>query len=140
MRIHTDLSMFRMTQLLKADERLRDVSYIELTEHRSQTHSWAYDVHLTGNYSHSSVNGAARKRTNSGTHGAGYYFAATFDEWGYFFGALYDADPTARSGGTRTRPVYADREDFHDRTHGVYRPIGAELAYNPDGPYAKRSN
>lgn len=123
--IHTNLTFEEFGALVATPKLNADVFYDRWTESGSRTHARKFDLLLAGIAGPTAKNGARRRRTNSGQWGAGYEWAATFDEWGWFLAALFDADPAARCGST-TFPVYANREDFHDRTHGVYRPIGAE--------------
>lgn len=118
--IHTNLTSEEFGELVATPKLNADVFYDRWTESRSRTHDRKFDLILRGN-TRLSRSGVWRKRPNFGAGG----WAATFDEWGWFLAALFDADPTARCGSA-TFPVYADREDFHDRTHGVYRPIGVE--------------
>jgi len=109
MRIHTKLHMSEIYDV--AARCGAPVSLRNLTEHGSRTHAFAFEVRLEG----------TGGRNNTGLYGAGDYDGATWDEWGAFFGALFDADPTARCGGTAKRPVYADAEHYHfltgDRFH-----------------------
>jgi hypothetical protein len=105
MRIHTSLTYQQMRY---------DVApasgapvYVEiLEEHGSRTHDRAFEVMLSGSSTSRSQNGE--------------YFAATWDEWGAFFAALYDADPKARCGGSAKRPVYRDAEHYHFVTGGRF--------------------
>lgn len=126
--IHTNLSLVQFADLLAEPRLKNDVYYERWDESGSRTHPRKFDVLLWGR-TQTSRSGVWRKRPNPGTSTRNRYgvggWAATFDEWGWFLAALFDADPTARCG-TAKHPVYKDREDFHDRTHGVYRPIGAE--------------
>lgn len=69
----------------------------------SRTHAYGYNILLTG----------SGGRSNTGNFGAGNYFGATWDEWGAFFGALYDLDPNARCGGTVVNPAYRNASHFH---------------------------
>lgn len=111
MRVHTNLTTTEMRDVLRASG--APIEYESVTRHRSKTHPRAFEVRLTG----------TGGRTNSGHSGAGDIEspAATWDEWGAFFGALYYADPAARSGGSAGRPVYADAVDFHQKTGGRFR-------------------
>lgn len=126
MKIHTSLGYTTVQRVGATDERLRDV-ITSIEESGSRTHRHAYHLTLRGSYPVSSVNGAKRRRANSGHYGAAGHpsapeYAATFDEWGYWLAALYELDPAARCGGTITHPVYADRADFHNRTNNAYKP------------------
>src|SRR5690606_12983870 len=51
-----------------------------------------------------------RRLTNSGYYGAGYDYAATWDEWGVIFAAIFEADANA------TCAAYEDGYDFHWQT------------------------
>ena len=97
MRIHTSANYAQMLRTLRG---LSGVYFDVLTEHGSRTHPRAFEVRLEGN----------GHRMNTGTHGAGYSRAATWDEWGVFFGRLYEIDPEARCW------AYYDAADFHERT------------------------
>jgi hypothetical protein len=83
----------------------------ELTTHTSRTHARAFEVKLTG---------ASRRRPNTNSRTDPDAFAATWDQWGVFLGAIFDADPDARMGGTAKRPAYANRPDFDYKTLGRF--------------------
>lgn len=119
MRIHTDLTSFEFGRLIFGQPKLEAVYYASWDEHGSHTHKRSFDLHLAA-LPGTLPNGHKRRKTNSGQYGA-YLNAATYDEWGYWFAALYEADPTARCGGSVKDPVYADREDFHAKTEGKYK-------------------
>ena len=123
MRIHTKLSYRQMRGLLwqsgvrgQYDNAAIDTEVLE--EHGSRTHERAFEVALSG----------------SGGKPAGYargtadYQTATWDEWGAFLGALFDADPQARAGGSVARPTYRDRQHYHfltgDRFQRRYNVAG----------------
>jgi len=59
--------------------------------------------------------GDGHRRTNTGTRGAGDYYAATWDEWGYFIAELFALDPAAIFGG------YDGAADFHAQTKGKFQ-------------------
>lgn len=101
MRIHTSLDYLDMRKL--TEQSGAPISFHVLTEHGSRTHAHAWEVRLEG----------SGGRSNTGQYGAGDFDGATWDEWGAFFGALYDADPDARCGGTSKRPVYARADHYH---------------------------
>jgi hypothetical protein len=101
MKIHTSLDYHAMNALLRASG--APISYRVLDQVGSRTHTYGYHVGLTG----------TGGRNNSGLYGAGDHNGATWDEWGAFFGALFEADPEARCGGTLTNPVYRDAGHFH---------------------------
>ena len=101
MRIHTSLTWQQMHDALTAAG--APISFETLTDHGSRTHPRSFEVRLEG----------SGGRNNTGHFGAGDYNGATWDEWGAFFGALYDLDPDARCGGTSKRPVYARADHYH---------------------------
>ena len=72
-----------------------------LSEHGSRKRDHAFEVKLTGN---------SNRRPNGGTYGARDAYAATWDQWGVFINAVFDADPDA------TMTYYTDAADFHYRT------------------------
>ncbi len=96
------------------------VTFKTLTEHRSASHNYAYEIQLEA-----AERDNGRRAGNSGSYGAmrpsvdGY--AATFDEWGWLLGALYASDPHM-CVGTVKHPVYADRVDFDHKTGLTYNP------------------
>lgn len=55
-----------------------------------------------------------RRRRNGGNYGAGSDYAATWDEWGAIFAAIFAADPGA------TCRAYEDGEHFHWATGGRF--------------------
>jgi hypothetical protein len=106
MRIHS--STLTHTDLQNA-ARVAGVSFERLTTHGSRIRHGAYDVLLTG---------SGTTRGNSGTHGAAYHKAATWDEWGIFLNHLFEEDPEAV-----VRNIYHGRRDFHECTGGRYRTL-----------------
>lgn len=60
-----------------------------------------------------------RRYGNSGAYGRGYDYAATYDEWGFFLQRLYDENPTMKCGSP-TRPWYADKGDYMEKTAMSY--------------------
>lgn len=73
-------------------------------EHGSRSHPRAFEVVLSGTSNH------------RGQAGDDDYYAATWDQWGLFFGRLFDADPTARAAN-----VYDGAADFHWQTGDRFR-------------------
>ena len=116
MRIHTKLDVLEIQAA--ARNAGAPISFHTLSEHGSRTHAHSFEVRLEG----------SGGRNNTGLYGAGDYEGATWDEWGAFFGALYDLDPTARCGGSAKRPTYANREHYHYVT-------GYRFGRNADGRY-----
>lgn len=85
--------------------------------HRSQTHPRAFEVHLGTD---TKLPGSKRRPPNSGSYGAGGEFArwaATYDEWGWFLAALFEADPDAKVGN-----IYHGRNHFHEITRYRFAP------------------
>lgn len=66
--------------------------------------------------------GCGRRRVNSGEHGAGYHYAATWDEHGIWMAALYNLDPGMEISH------YKDRADFMAQT-AQYIPRGAKAPW-----------
>ena len=104
MRIHTNLTRDQVTAVLPTG-----VTLHVFNEHGSRSHPRAFEVQLT------SDNGRTSRWTNSGTHGAGYVKAASWDEWGIFLGALFRLDQEAR-----IPQIYEDASDFEYRTNYRY--------------------
>jgi hypothetical protein len=102
MRIHTDASIQEIQAAISASGayEAEDTMW-----HASQTHTHAFDVHLAG---------SSRRRPGFGSYAD--HYAATWDEWGLFFAALYRADANARCGGSVKSPVYANAGDYHRQT------------------------
>lgn len=100
MRIHTSATRAD----LDAAARAAGVALAGLTEHGSRTHARAFEVRLSG----------------SGNYGGQYgtldHKNATWDEWGIFLAAVYEADADARCGGSAARPIYANADDYHWQT------------------------
>ena len=80
--------------------------------HGSRTRAHGYEVHLRGD----------SKRRPNFYNGDGSY-AATWDQWGVFFGALYRLDPELVCGSGK-RPTYADAADYHHKTADRFTGIG----------------
>lgn len=108
MRIHTSLDYVGMWEALKNSG--APIHFENLELHGSRTHKHAFEVALSG---------------SGGRASFGRDFdAATWDEWGAFFGALYDADPEARCGGSVKDPTYRDREHYHFLTGDRFQQNG----------------
>lgn len=109
MRIHTSLTYRQIREVVQASG--APVYTEVLTQHGSRTHDRAFEIMLSGSSTSRSQNGD--------------YFAATWDEWGAFLGALYDADKDTRCGSNAKFPVYRDADHFHfltgDRFRNVYK-------------------
>jgi hypothetical protein len=126
MRIHTKLT-YREVRGLLWQSGARNVDTEILAEHGSRTHERAFEVALSG---------------TGGRPGFGHgdWQAATWDEWGAFLGALFDADPQARAGGSVKRPVYRDRDHFHfltgDRFQRRYN-IAGQPTYLPEDTHKR---
>lgn len=58
-----------------------------------------------------------RSRNGYGTANPDFPLGATWHEWGYLLGALFNADPDLKVAG-----IYEDRETFYERTMGVRIP------------------
>jgi hypothetical protein len=117
MRIHTD--KITTIDVYRAVIGMHGVS-VDVTEHGSHSRARSFDVSLTG---------TSGRRTNTGRYGAPVdddTFAATWDEWGIFLAYLFSVDPNAWAGGTRKRPIYDGREDFHSATGGRFRSLKQE--------------
>lgn len=122
MRIHTSLTYRQMWEAAKASGAPVDLETV--TEYGSRTHERAFEVTLSG----------TGGRPNTGRYGAGgNYQTATWDEWGAFLGALYDADINARCGGSVKYPVYRDAEHYHFKTGSRFQPrmVGSAVSYLP---------
>jgi hypothetical protein len=120
MRIHTDLDSSDIYAALsdaKEEGHVPATVHIELEEHGSRARERAFDVRL---YSNVKTPGDGRRRANTGNHGASEEWAATWDEWGFFFAALYDADESAIVGSSPARATYTDRAQFHETTRYRY--------------------
>lgn len=83
------------------------------TEVGSRSHRVALDIKLVANGKRA---GEKRHRPNSGTRGADgqEVWALTYDEWGWFLAALFDAHPDAKAG------PYRDADHFHATTCDAY--------------------
>lgn len=127
MRIHTNTANTIITvheALQKAQDAglvARHVYFDKCEGGRSKTHTGAAEVHLTAAYKEP---GSKRRRPSSGRYGfdGNEAWAATWDEWGWFFSALFVIDPTAKVAD------YPTREVFHSSTAGKYLPVRASRA------------
>lgn len=99
MRIHantlTDADVY-------AAARLARVELATFTRHGSRSRDHAYEIKLTGE---------SRRRPNGGSYDNEY--AATWDQWGVFLAALFNADASIKCW------AYDGAFDFHQRT--MYR-------------------
>lgn len=136
MKLHTNLDYMGVAYALKKAKDdghvTQDVCFQgSLVPHGSRTHPRAFEVQLgtedktslpcgyTDQYGHK-MN--VRRYKNSGSCGAASewatgcnVYAATWDEWGWFIAAVFDADPQARFD---TR--YLSRADFDAKTGGKF--------------------
>lgn len=108
MRIHTNATE---SQVWAAVRTVQGVGVHSLAVQGSRTHPRSIELRLEG----------SGGWTNTGRYGAGDERGATWDEWGAVLGAIFDADPSARMGGSARVPVYADADDFHWQTDGRFR-------------------
>lgn len=110
MKIHTKADEITVR---KAAELAR-VTFDRFEINGSRTSDHGYDVTLFG---------ASERRSNSGGSGAGDEHAATWDQWGVFLAAVFDADPDARM------TYYKDAGDFHYQTSHRFRDGWPEDAH-----------
>lgn len=92
-----------------------NVGFDKLTDAGSRSHQSAFDVHL-----YATDRRGGHRWANTGMSGAdtGTY-AATYDEWGWFFAHLFAAHPTAKAGsGPR---AYDGEARFHELTGDAYQ-------------------
>ena len=134
MRIHTNTpdALVTATQaLIKAKDAgliAPDVYFDKaIRATRSTTHASAVDIHLATD---TKEPGSKRRRPNSGQYGydGSPIWAATWDEWGWFFSALFVLDPSAKAA-----PYYPDRDAFHAATAGKFRTAATPAAAVPAG-------
>lgn len=85
----------------------RSVTFNKLEEHGSRSHARAFEVQLG---TETKYKGDGRRRQNSGTNGAQYTYAATWDEWGWFIAEIFEIDPRAKFG------PYNGVKDFNEQT------------------------
>lgn len=95
MRIHTSLNYAEALAC-----RPESAYFTKLEEHGSRSRERAFEVILTGS-SHRKQNTRDHYRADQ---------AATWDEWGVFFGRLFNADPDA------TCYAYDGQDDFNWKT------------------------
>lgn len=103
MRIHTKLDareIYEAAGVANAD-------VVGLSQHGSRIADRSFEVHLEGD---------SNRRPNSGASGAGSGYAATWDQWGAFLGALFWQDPDMLCGSGAKRPIYRNAKDFHHQT------------------------
>lgn len=107
MRVYTDTLGYTDILHAMADTRPEcDGVYMDLSEVtlNGRRRRMTFDVQLEGNSARHT-----RKR-NTGQHGAGDEFAATWMDWGWLIAVLFRYEPTAVIG------QYDGREEFLDRT------------------------
>jgi hypothetical protein len=117
MRLHTRLTEADLTKALnRAVEGGGVAAHLMLMkadQHRSQSRAKAFEVQL-GTYL--KEKGDGRRYPNSGSHGADTsYYAAKYNEWGFFFAEVFKLDPEAVVAG-----AYDGENDFHEKTKGAY--------------------
>lgn len=118
MRIRTDLTWKQIYDALREVQNLglvsENVYFDKFTTGTSRTHKFGYDIHLVSDVKEP---GSKRRRPNSGAYGYDGHeaWAATYDEWGWFLAAVFDADPAAIAGH------YKGIDHFHATTDYNYR-------------------
>jgi hypothetical protein len=105
MKIHTDhVHISDMRDFIAADERLKNVALHLMEISGSRSHGNAFVIRLTGSNKSAPQNMPGCK-------------AATWDEWGWFLAAIFDAEPTAKCGH------YKDREHFNEQTNNRFATL-----------------
>ena len=115
MRIHTNLTSAEMHTLTYGIDGVD----IEWTEHGSRSRARAFDFHLVA------VERKGRRRSNSGHYGAGYDYAATWDEWGIVFARLFALDSDADCY------AYHGAADYHFKTAQRFARFGKMIQVEP---------
>jgi hypothetical protein len=129
MKIHTDvLTEQDIRDALKTEKEsgriAPTVTFKILDPKGSRSHARAFEIQL---HSWDFVKGDGRRRGNDGAYGAMQeYWAACFDEWGFFLAALYRVDGRMVVG-TVKNPIYADADDYAWKTAETYT-LGGLLA------------
>jgi len=102
MRLHTNT--LTRTEVREAARVAGSGVHVQIIDYGSRKRNHAFEVTLTG---------TSNRRPNSGTsrNDNGVTYAATWDEWGMFFAALYTIDSEMIAGA-----AYANAEDFHYKT------------------------
>lgn len=102
---------------IKAGRVAASVRFKILVEHSSRSHDFAVEVQLEA---WDKADGDGRRVGNSGSYGAmSGDWAATYDEHGWLFSALYRLDPLAIWGSAK-HPVYDGVLDFDRKTGMSY--------------------
>lgn len=103
MRLHSDI-------LTLADISAALPPYVCLGKYSnfaSRSRQCGFDISLTGH-------GARHTRKkNSGNHGAGDEYAASWDDWGVWIAALYDIDPDMIAGHYKNRDMFYAQTAFY---------------------------
>jgi hypothetical protein len=115
MRIHTNLTRAEIHTLTYG---INGVD-IEAMERGSRSRPRAFDVHLLA------VAREGRRRGNTGHYGAGYDYAATWDEWGIVFARLFALDPDANCY------AYHGAADYHFKTAQRFARFGKLVELDP---------
>jgi hypothetical protein len=108
MRIHTNLTSDTINTLTYGIDGVD----IEWTERGSRSRARAFDFHLVA------VERKGRRRGNSGRYGAGYEYAATWDEWGIVFARIFALDPEMNCY------AYHGAADYHFKTAQRFARFG----------------
>ena len=116
MRLHTDVLTFSDIENATRASGMTGV-HAHVTEHGSRARKRAFNVYLTGN---------SPRRPNSSSGNYAYDdHAATWDEWGMFFAALYEIDPNMIAGQSG-RPTYDGAYSFYAATDGRFEWLTAD--------------
>lgn len=132
MKLHTSLTASEVADALGTVKNLgragTDVEFAGLRYEKSLSRRHGYVIHLASETKTGPDLGprTARRRVNSGVYGAGEWYAATWEEWGWFMAEVYALDPAARwSCG------YRDSADFHRKTGGRFAAAVFQRAESP---------
>lgn len=116
MRLHSDI--LTSSDILEALKRAKDAEKVaghvgfEIFEERgSRSRKRAFEIQL-GTYQ--KFKGDKRGWKNSGKHGAGDVYAATWREWGFFIKELFEMDPELTFGH------YKSENEFHRMTNYAF--------------------
>jgi len=116
MRLHSDI--LTRTDIREATRAFGMTGVrVEITDHGSRARERAFEVHLTG---------TSPRRPNSGSATGPNQddYAATWDEWGMFFAALFEVDPNMIAGSPG-QPAYANANAFHAATEWRFTGLTA---------------
>ena len=121
MKLHSDYidadgAMLAMRRAKSAGNVSYDIEFLVFNAQNSRSREFGYEIQL-GTYNKTSGPTKSRRFKNSGTSGAGYLYAATYTEHGWFIAELFAMDAEAIFG------PYKGVQSFNEQTDNRFASV-----------------